>query len=159
MDSALLGVVLGGLIGVSAQVIAARFARQQQWADARREVYSHYLEQISVGRRRLQEEVERRMHGQPDSNDAQIERRRIREEAIAGWNRVRLVTQSKALERSARELQNRVATLNEMLEGERDRNDMELEEVRSTYEQNRLAFVQAAQQEIGLSGLSKWRPR
>ena len=99
------------------------------------------------------------MHGQPDSNDAQIERRRIREEAIAGWNRVRLVTQSKALERSARELQNRVATLNEMLEGERDRNDMELEEVRSTYEQNRLAFVQAAQQEIGLSGLSKWRPR
>ena len=133
MDSALLGVVLGGLIGVSAQVIAARFARQQQW-DARREVYSHYLEQISVGRPRLQEEVERRMHGQPDSNDAQIERRRIREEAIAGWNRVRLVTQSKALERSARELQNKVATLNEMLEGERDRNDMELEEVRSTYE-------------------------
>ena len=66
MDSALLGVVLGGLIGVSAQVIAARFARQQQWADARREVYSHYLEQISVGRRRLQEEVERRMHGQPE---------------------------------------------------------------------------------------------
>jgi hypothetical protein len=46
-----------------------------------------------------------------------------------------------------------------MLEGERDRNDMELEEVRSTYEKNRLAFVQAAQQEIGLSGLGKWRPR
>ena len=150
MDSALVGVVLGGLIGVSAQVIAARFARQQRWAETRREVYSHYLEQISIGRRRLEEEVERRISGESDSNEGRHERRRIREEAIAGWNRVRLVARSQSLERSARELQVRIATLNEMLEGERALNTAELEQVISTYEENRRTFVEAAQREIGL---------
>ena len=158
MDSALLGVVIGGLIGVSAQVIAARFARQQQWAETRREVYSNYLEQISVGRRRLQEEVERRIAGDPDSIEGQTERRRIREEAIAGWNRVRLVTRSKVLEDSARELQNRIATLNDMLEGDRERNSLELEQVRATYEEDRQTFVDAAQREMGLGRLTRWGP-
>ena len=153
MDSALLGVVIGGLIGVSAQVVAARFARQQQWAETRREVYSQYLEQISVGRRRLQEEA--------DSTEAQGERRRIREDAIAGWNRVRLVTRPKILEDSARELQNRIATLNDMLEGTGniELNDAELKKVRDTYETNRQTFVEAAQKEMGLSGPTNWRPR
>ena len=150
IDSALLGVVVGGVIGLSAQLISARYAKQQAWADTRRDTYSRYLETISIGRRRLEEQVRRRLDGKEDAADYQEDRQRIREEAIAGWNTVRLVSRTRALAGAGRELQIRIATLNEMLERERPLNQQELDLVLTTYESDRGKFVEAAQIEMGL---------
>lgn len=95
-DSALLGAIIGGVIGLSAQLVTALFTRQQQWAEARRVLYSGYLEQISTGRRRLQEQVEQMLQGVQPNAIQNEDRDRIREASIAGWNRVCLVTRSTA---------------------------------------------------------------
>ena len=150
LDSALVGVIVGGLIGLSSQLLTAIFDRRKRWEEARREIYSEYLETISVGRRRLQEQVEVVLAGRSPTAQEDKERREARELAIAGWNRVRLVTASMPLARAARELQIRTATLNEMIEHERPVTQGALAEVIGTYEVNRRDFVAAAQAELGL---------
>jgi hypothetical protein len=153
MDSALAGVVVGGLIGISSQFLTATFERRRRWEDARREVYSGYLEDVSVGRRRLQDQLEALLAGRTLTPGAEEERRDARETAIAGWNRVRLVTGSRPLAKAARELQIRVATLNELIEGERPASAAALNEVNKTYEGNRRDYVTAVQAELGLRRL------
>jgi len=43
MDSALVGVIVGGLIGLSTQILTAIIGRRQRWEEARRQVYVTYL--------------------------------------------------------------------------------------------------------------------
>jgi hypothetical protein len=152
VDSALVGVIVGGLIGLSAQILTAIFDRQKRWEEARRQVYSTYLERISINRSRLQEQLEEKIEGLPPDDTGDKERREAREAAIAGWNQVRLVTGSGSLAQAARELQIRIATLNELIEGEREATETALNEVVATYEQNRRNYVRAAQAELGLTG-------
>jgi len=151
MDSALVGVIVGGLIGLSTQILTAIIGRRQRWEEARRQVYVTYLERVSLSRRRLQKQVENKLAGLPTYDAEAKERREAREVTIAGWNQVRLMTRSSAVAGAALELQVRVATLNEILEGEREATESALEEVIETYERNRNEYVSAVQIELGLA--------
>jgi hypothetical protein len=153
-DPALLGAAVGGVIGLAAQTITARYAKQQRWMDTRRELYARYLEQISVGRRRLVRQVRRKLDGAQDSVEQDRERRDAFEAAVAGWNQIALVTRSTALVNAAYELQLRVSRLYRMLEGQRACTDERLKAEDGMYEENRLAYINAVQLDLRLK--SRW---
>src|SRR3954468_5963181 len=84
MDSALVGVIVGGLIGLSTQILTASVGRRQLWEEARRQVYVTYLERVSLSRRRLQKQVENKLAGLPTYDAEAKERREAGEVTIAG---------------------------------------------------------------------------
>jgi hypothetical protein len=156
-DSALIGAAIGGMIGLAAQVISARYAKQQRWMDSRRELYARYLEQSSIGRRRLLRQVRRRLNGAQDSPEEERERRDAFEASVAGWNQIALVTRSQELIDAAHLIELRVSRLYRMLEGERECTEEALNVENDAYEENRLAYINSVQRDLGIK--SRWNRR
>jgi hypothetical protein len=150
-----LGVVVGGVIGLAAQLLTSRIAVRQTWADTRRVVYSEFIEAISVARRQLDDEGRARVAGLPRANRAAVDPRALHLQAVAGWNRVRMITRSAALQDAARELTVRIQELRDLLESPTPPSAEALgpllDAISLAYDRNRTSFMDEAQREIGLT--------